>query len=281
MEEKSVISDENTILRLLYEQYIFRDQIEIWIGQSTYKAQIVDGEDIADVDKITHGNDDSNKDAAMIQWVSQIKKSASLFLGGFHPDIDLTKIKPGMKMELKLFRGFQAMETTTPVIAVNNKEKSQIIKVGFPRKLIIMHTRNHLRINTLPDTRLRVTFDSAIFKSHNPKLSNLGESGISFYTNLPLASLVVGANVSIKLAIYDWSENHLLNGVIRHVGELSQKHPEFEDVTAMVGVEFINMNDAQKRCIAEVGYFLQRENLLKEKEELMDLHNQILLNVSV
>jgi len=287
MEEKFIISDENLIMRILYEQYIFMEEIEVWIEQNIYRTHIVDGNDIDDVDEMAHDNVDSNKTSFKLQWVSLIKKTSYFFLDRFSPDIDFIKVKPGMNILLKIFLGFQAMETVVPIIELIDKEKSFIVKIGFPRELKVIHTRNYLRAYALPDTHLRVTIYSEIFKYHNPKLSNLSESGISFFTNLPPDSLLVGENVTIKVGIYDWSENLLFNGVIRHYTELSDKecceisknHPEFKDIKAMVGVEFININDTQRKHMAEIGYFLQRENLLKEKEGLLDLNKQLKIKV--
>lgn len=287
MKENIIISDENIIMRLLYEQYIFMDEIEIWIEQNIYRTHIVDEKDIDDADEMEHDHDDSNKPSVKFQWVSQIKNTSCFFLDRFNPDIDFIKVNPGMNILLKIFLGFQAMETIIPIIELIEKKKSYIVKVGFPRELKVTHTRKHLRANALPDTHLRVTIHSETFKDHNPKLSNLSESGISYCTNLPPDSLIVGDNITVKVGIYDWSEDHSFNGQIRHYTELSdkeccelsQKYPEFEDIKAMVGVEFININDTQRKHLAEIGYFLQRENLLKEKEGLLDLNKQLKIKV--
>lgn len=278
---KKIITDKTQIIQLLTEQCLLQDPIEFFINNNT----------LLFCSRIVNELPGTIKDLKYAEFAktyspySHLKQSQSILIehpDTYNGDINLHK---GDQLLIHFYTGLSSFETRVPLLQTVIIDGNPLaIEVGFPKQIYVRHTRNRLRAVALANSKIKVNVISPDMGNYNPQLREVSISGLSFcILHQYLNRFSIGNKVQLTLTIHD-EVNLVVHGNVRHNTPVSTMQccvdkPEcdvgFENPKAICGIDFDHIRHSQELQINEIVYFIQREKLIKEKQDLIKFNKEL------
>lgn len=285
---KEIITDKPRILRLLLEQCLLQESIEVQIKnqKQVFNTSIIDHLPVLKQDM------EETDLAAIIKPYapfSYLKQEICLLLEPLVSNEAEAQINEGDHLLIRFFTGHNAFEACVPFERIiKAQDKQAAIQVGFPQQLGVIHTRKQIRVKALIDSKIILKIKAENIGDFKTRIIEMSAGGLSFcmphqfIEKLPLNSK---ASFSISLL----GEDDLnIDGHVRHFNtmpkseccaEKAECNDQFGSLKAVCGFDFVSLDMSQKTRVNELIFFIHREYLIKEKEDLIrfnqDLEKQV------
>ncbi len=277
-----IITHRPRILQLLLEQCILQEIIEVQINkqEQVFSTHIMDCPPnlIQKPDK-----KDQPGIAGSPGPFSYLKEEQYLLLEPLAPDEGGPQINTDAPLLIRFFNGYNALEADVTSKGYLDVQGKSALQVSFPLQLRLIHTRKHLRVLLLPDSKITLIINDTIMREFKARIKDMSTSGLSFC--YPLDTDLLPINTKINMIVSVLGEDDLaVEASIRHYTTISQStcctdtaicglRPDSPRV--LCGVKFSSLNPSQEKRVDELIALIQREYLIKEKEDLLRFNEEL------
>ena len=269
-----IITKKAHILQILLEQSIMEESIELRINNQSQIFTTF----MVDLHPVKAGQNTPDNEP-----FSYLKEEQYLLLKPPVSTEGNAQFSKGEQIYILFFSGINAFEANVSYEQVIDTKGKQAIQVGFPRQLKVVRSRKYLRVNGIPNSKIKVI----VAISKNPievPIIDMSTSGLSFCAlqscdllsinkKIPLIISVLGKNsLSIDGIICHYTSN------LRYCNKCNNKPTCDEKIgaqKAVCGTEFFSINHVQNKRIKELIFLIQREYLLNEKRDLINFNEKL------
>ncbi|MGR3317596.1 MAG: ATP-binding protein [Candidatus Anammoxibacter sp.] len=281
-DSKKIITDKSKIVQLLMEQCLLQETFELFVNKDErlFYSHILNKLP----DNI--GEEAPNEFAGSYASYTYTLESKSILIEPPVSDNGNVPLKEGDRILLRFFTGHNAFETVVPFERfVMFNDRPCAAQLGFPSQLIVLHTRKQLRVTVLADSGVKVNVITPDIGNFKPCLKEMSINGLSICMPGSLSKeLSVGSKVKLTINVHDEDEDFVACLQVRHFTPCptmeccSRKdgcNAEFGTDKAVLGADFEALDRAQELQVNEILYFIQRERLITEKEELIRFNKEL------
>ncbi|MGR3176942.1 MAG: ATP-binding protein [Candidatus Anammoxibacter sp.] len=283
-----IITDKSRILQLLMEQCLLQDTFELFINKEEHLFYSHILNKLPDNIGEEEG---SHEFAGTYAPYAYTMENKSILIEPPVSDKGYIPLKEGDQILIRFFTGHNAFEAEVPFerfVMINGKPCAA--QLGFPPILTVIHTRKQLRVAALLDSSIKVNVVTPDIGTFKPCLKEMSINGLSICMPVSLSKeLPVGSQLKLKVNIHDEDEDFTASLKVRHfticptMECCSRKKgcdAEFGTSKAILGADFEALDRAQELQVNEILYFIQREKLIADKEELIRFNKELIDQVT-
>jgi signal transduction histidine kinase len=264
-----IITHQPRILNILLEQCLLEERIEVQVDK---RPQIFFSHFMDETLEKKHTLDKNGRFVIVehpYELFSYLKKEQYLLLKPLVPDEGNMLIVDGdnIRIMIRFFFGNNALVADLSFERFVKIGDEAAIRASYPLELGIVHTRMNLRTQALPDSKVTVIINTARISNFKTHIQDISLGGLSFCSIHPPDLLPTNDAVNMILS-FPGMENLTIDGIIRHYIRMPKKC-DCGIGEAICGVMFENVSMDRKMQVNELIAFIQKEYLIKEKEELI------------
>ena len=278
---EKTITDKSQILQLLTEQCLLQESIDIFINDDTqlFCSRIVD--------KLPDNIDNNEfaESAASYSPYSYMKQCNSILIEPPVTCNGYVTLNKNDQFLVRFYTGHSSHETRVPFQQTLLADgKPVAVKIGLPEQVSVLHTRQQLRVSALPDSEIKLKVTSPYIGNYKPRLREMSILGLSFcISNQLINKFPIGTKVELTLTIQD-DVNLVAQGTTCHCTPVSTMEccvnkpecdTEFGESKAVCGIDFDNIDHPRELQVNEIVYFIQREKLIKDKQDLINFNQEL------
>ncbi|MGR3219063.1 MAG: ATP-binding protein [Candidatus Anammoxibacter sp.] len=278
---QEVITAKPHILRLLLEQCLLQEEVEVRIGEGkhVFHSRIFDS--FPEWEHIVNEKD-RNK-VKLYDPFLFLKEGKCLLIGPPVSGSDDVQVNDNDNLFIRFFTGHNSFEAQVHVEHhVDIDGKLEALQVSFPKQLTVIHTRNYIRYKSSPESKITLNITTENQCKLSVRIVELSASGLSFCIPREFnTKLIMGGLLTLNIDFFGEDEM-VVEAKISHFSKADKVAGSDSDPgDVLCGVDFLlSDNSTEYLRIDELIFLIQREYAMNEKERLIKFNQNLEKEVS-